>query len=189
MKMVVQSLFQLRRSRIFWAVPNAIPNLRARTLQPPSPFALAARISSTISGVSFFARLLAMCASRRPLSVACRRFSALVHHSRFESELFCLLQSIWFTSQLSSSVVSKKASATNRCTSFVDFWLPFDRTTRMYPVLVEDCRKTRPRFKAVANRCLTLWSRLLTLPKELTSYHPSYPAITCHFSMRQIVSR
>jgi hypothetical protein len=160
------------------ATPNLVPMLLS-----VSPLALAARMLSTFAGVSFLPRFGEMEPSSRPPSTAWRWFFCLVHHSRFTKTLLSFVKSIWFTCASGVGGGPMKAVAAKRWTLQVSTLLPFDRCTCIYPRRSGVCLSTIPRFSATLYRFLTMWSRLLTLPKELTSYNPSYPGIDRHSSL------
>jgi hypothetical protein len=178
-----QARTQMCLLRIFCAVWCEMPNRLARILEPPSPFAFAARISRTMSAVSFFPRLGVTAPSSRPPLTAWRWFSLRPHHSKLVQALLSFRKSRWFTSADLCGGSPTNAPATRRWTFLVSATLAFDKWTCRYPFRSGVCRSTRPPLTAVLYRFLTTRGRLRTLPKELTSYKPSYPAIGSHLSI------
>lgn len=180
-----QTLAQISLARTRRTVRGEIEYLRPSSMEP----SLAARIWSTISGVSFFARLAETVARILPPVTAWRMFSVGEHHSRFATELFAFLKSMWFTCASGVGGGPRNAAATNRCTLPCATELPLERLTSTYPARSSLGLRMRPGASRVLLRLRTVCGRLLTLPKELTSYNPSYPAIGSHFSIQGSVSR
>jgi len=178
-----QALIQMCLERILCAVWWLMPKRRAIRLEPMPSIRLISRISRTISAVSFFPRAGEVAPSKRCPSIAWRWLAARLHHSRLIGVLWVLSKSIWLTSALGVGGLPMKAVATKRCAFFVEVLFSLQRFTSKYPRLSGVCLRTRPCLSAVLYRFLTTWGRLRTLPKELTSYQPSYPSIARHSSV------
>jgi len=157
--------------------------LRFAMLFRGSPLSLASRIFAAIAAVIFFPRFGDTEPSSLPSARACLKFSSRVHHSRFVAALFAFTKSIWFTGAAGSGGAPRKASATSRWTFLVDCLSFCERLTPRYPRLSGVCLKILPRLRAVPIRIASTLSRLRTLPKELTSYDPSYPVTARHSSL------
>jgi hypothetical protein len=157
--------------RVFVQMPK-----RAAVALHVWPAWIAERISRTLATLSFLPLRGLTVPSNLPALTACRRLSAPEHHSRFLKKLLSFAKSLWFTCALVVGGGPMNAVATSRCTFLVLVSFLFDKFTCMYPALSEVWRNTRPCLHAVLNRFLHQWSRLRTLPRELTSYSPSYPS-------------
>lgn len=175
----IRGIHQMRTQmvllNIFWTVGGDRLKRLASMRQPPSPLAFAARICNTISTVSFLARFGDTEASSLPPSTAWRWFCLGVHQTRFSITLLSLLKSKWFTCAVACGGSPMNASATNRCTFNVATTFFFDKCTCRYPALSSACARILPCLSAWLYLFFTMWSRLLTLPRLLTSYKPSYP--------------
>lgn len=122
--------------------------------------------------------------SSRPFTDACTMFSLRVAHSKLPSVLLDGLQSLWFTSVCSCPGVPKNAIATSRCTKYPHAAAlpPAARDSRYRLTLLYACRSLS-NLRYLPGSTYQLWppfraftlSRLLTRPKSLTSYSPSYP--------------
>lgn len=178
-----QALIQICLERILCAVWGLMPNRLAILREPMPSVRFTSLISRTMSAVSFFPRAGEVAPSNRWPSIAWRWFSPRLHHSRFVSALCALSKSRWLTSASGVGGSPIKAAATNRWTFFVHGTLSLHRFTCLYPRLSGVWARTRPLLNAVLYRFLTRCGRLLTLPKELTSYNPSYPAMARHSSV------
>ena len=120
---------------------------------------------------------------RRPPDQAWSMFSWCDTHSKFSGWLFILLKSLWFTNSLPDGAEPEKACNTSLCTgtSFIPP-TPSTRCSRMYPLWAVWSLRSRPlRMANVPLNGRTL-STLLTLPKSLTSYKPSYPTTAFRLS-------
>lgn len=157
--------------------------LRLAMLMRASPLSLSARIFAAIAAVIFFPRFGDIEPSSRPSARAWRKLSSCVHHSRFVAALLVLTKSRWLTGALVVGGGPRNASATNRWTFLVDGLLSCERLTPRYPRLSGVCLSILPRLTALPMRIASTLSRLRTLPKELTSYEDSYPAIARHSSL------
>lgn len=127
------------------------------------------RIFRTSSGLRSALRPLAM--QSLPCCLAWAVFSRAEQYSRLCRLLFSLLESMWLPKGLSSGGSPVKAPKTRRCTAKV---LPL-RCTRAYPLVEIHGFSTEPALKEGLPLCRTFLSRLLTLPRSLTSYRPSNP--------------
>ena len=146
-----------------------------------SPLAIAARILQTASIVSFFARFGDIAPSMRPALEEWRKFSRALHHSRLLTWLLATSKSVWFTCAVLCGGFPRNACATSRCT-LAGRTLPLESWTCKYPARSSTSDRMRPRLRRRPYRFFTKASRLLTRPRELTSYKPSYPIIGNHFS-------
>lgn len=119
-------------------------------------------------GLFFLKWLLSLC-FLSPILKACRKFSLLVHHSRFSRRLSLFIQFIWFTSGLFSGL-GINAWATSLCvTTFCCF--QFLQNLNIWY-----------HFSVVSLSILHLNQLLFTLPKLLTWYNHSYQSISFHTS-------
>ena len=124
-----------------------------------------------------------------PWAAAWSMFSWLVTHSRLSTRLLALFRSLWFTNFLSPMLGPWKASQTKRWTSLFNR-LALSREyspTLIYPARSGDCLKIFSGCGcALPLARIKQRGRLLTLPKLLTSYRPSYPTtgfqISCSIS-------
>jgi hypothetical protein len=118
------------------------------------------------------------------VSYACLLFAPYVDHSRFSTLLSVFIPLMWFTHSWCGSF-SKKVLATNVWTvNFFPLWSIL-KVTCGYPTWLTYRVICWPFSKHKFPSLLTFryLSKLLTLPKVLTSYRPSYPVIAFQISI------
>lgn len=161
-----------------------IPRFFAARYFVTSPLSIASMVCWATSRLSFFHFLgffeESCGSSQRPALTECCTFSLGETHSRLLGRLSDRSKLTWFTCVFPSAGEGRKAIATSLCTRLgskvrIPFTLRAYRQTLEYPSTTLS-RSTRPLIALVLpQREGTTRSRLLTLPRLLTSYRPSNP--------------
>lgn len=153
-----------------------------------SPSSKSLRASAYISGVVLPVLLFTLSRLKWPAFAEYLTFSAAVFHSRFSGRLSSLTKFLWFTC-ISPTGSGRKARATNLWTPTRLGRLPPSascRLTYLYPRLSSEPVRTLSDNTRVCSWSRTRPGSVLTLPKLLTSYRPSYPGtgfqISCSIS-------